>query len=253
MRYGNWLPISKGVLKLLPKDRPYTKIEALISIQNDYDQKKEVTINGYTNLWRWGKGKVYRFLNEIGVEIIYPEDTSKRQNQSGLINGLITDRSWQKNGLIRLIENKDLPRVADRCEKKSGLKTDRSADRTINLVKPNTLSCEKKDKKKSNGKKNNGCLFEQILDLYHQILAELPRVRNFTERRRSMLKARWNEKAKSQRSLYSNTLEFWEAFFKYISQSDFLMGRKGDWKANFEWIITKKNFYKIIEGNYHRD
>lgn len=251
MKYGNWLPISKGVLKLLPKDRPYTKIEALISIQNDYDQKKGVTINGYTNLWQWGKGKVYRFLKEIGVEIIYPEDTSKRQNQSGLINGLITDRSGQKNGLIRLIENKDLHGEADRYEKKSGLKTDRSADCTINLVKPNTLSCEKKDKKTSNGEKYGACLFGQILDLYHSLLAELPQVRNFTERRRSMLSARWNEKAKSQRGLYSNTLEFWEAFFKYIRESDWLMGRKGDWKANFEWIITKRNFNKIIEGTYH--
>ena len=227
MKYGNWLPISKGVLKLLPKDRPYTKIEALISIQNDYDQRKRVTINGYKNLWRWGKGKVYRFLKEIGVEIIYPGDTSKTQNQSGLINGLITDR----------------------YEKKSGLKTDRSADRTINLEEPNTNSSGKKYQKKSNC---DDCPYDKILDLYHMLLAELPRVRKFTERRRAMLAARWNEKAKSKRDLYSNTLEFWETFFKYISQSDFLMGRKTDFRANFEWIVTKQNFNKIIEGNYHR-
>lgn len=249
MKYGNWLPISKGVLKLLPKDRPYTKIEALISIQNDYDRQKKVTINGYKNLWRWGKGKVYRFLKEIGVEIIYPENTAKTQNQSGLINGLITDRSRQKNGLIRLIENKDLHGEADRYEKKSGPKTDRSADRTINLEEPNTNSSGKKCQKKSSC---DDCPYNKILDLYHLLLAELPLVRNFTEHRRSMLRARWNEKARSQRGLYSNTLEFWEAFFKYIQESDWLMGRKSDWKANFEWIITKKNFNKIIEGTYHR-
>jgi len=108
-------------------------------------------------------------------------------------------------------------------------------------------------RKKGLKKDKYSCPYNQILDLYHEILAELPRVRNFTERRRAMLTARWNEKAKSQRGLYSNTLEFWEAFFKYISESDWLMGRKGDWKANFEWIITKQNFNKIIEGNYHRD
>jgi hypothetical protein len=67
-----------------------------------------------------------------------------------------------------------------------------------------------------------------------------------------MLSARWNEKAKSERGLTSNTLEFWKGFFIYISESDFLMGRKDEWRANFEWIITKRNFYKIIEGNYHR-
>ena len=95
------------------------------------------------------------------------------------------------------------------------------------------------------------CPYNKILDLYHLLLAELPRVRKFTEERKKMLAARWNEKAKSERGLYSNTLEFWKAFFSYISQSDFLMGRKGDWKANFEWIITKRNFNKIIEGTYH--
>jgi hypothetical protein len=105
-----------------------------------------------------------------------------------------------------------------------------------------------------NGYNNNkySCPYNQILDLYHKILAELPRVRKFTEHRRKMLLARWNEKAKSERGLYSNTLEFWEAFFKYISQSDFLMGRKTDFRANFEWIVTKRNFNKIIEGVYHR-
>ena len=108
-------------------------------------------------------------------------------------------------------------------------------------------------RKKGLKKDKYSCPYNQILDLYHKILAELPQVRNFTERRRSMLKARWNEKARSESDLYSNTLEFWEAFFKYISQSDFLMGRKTDFRANFEWIITKKNFNKIIEGNYHRD
>ena len=233
----------------MPKDRPYTKIEALISIQNDYDQRKRVTINGYKNLWRWGKGKVYRFLKEIGVGIIYLEDTNKTQNQSGLINGLITDRSRQKNGLIRLIENRGLHGEADRYEKKSGLITDRSADRTINLEEPNTNSSGKKRKKKSSC---DGCPCNQILDLYHTILSELPRVRKFTDYRRSMLAARWNEKTRSEGGLCSNALEFWEAFFTYISKSDFLMGRKTDFRANFEWIVTKQNFYKIMEGIYHR-
>lgn len=96
------------------------------------------------------------------------------------------------------------------------------------------------------------CPCKQILDLYHFLLAELPKVRKFTEERKKMLSARWYEKARSEGGLHSNTLEFWEAFFKYITRSDFLMGRKTDFRANFEWIITKRNFNKIIEGNYHR-
>lgn len=110
----------------------------------------------------------------------------------------------------------------------------------------------KKDKYSPAESAKCSCPFSQILDLYHAVLPELPRVRNFTERRRKMLLARWNEKALSESGLLSNTLDFWQAFFKYISKSDFLMGRKDEWRANFEWIITKRNFYKIIEGTYHR-
>ena len=36
-----------------------------------------------------------------------------------------------------------------------------------------------------------------------------------------------------------------------IDASDFLTGRKdGRWQASFDWIFTKANFQKIIEGNY---
>ena len=103
MKYGNWVPISKGFLKHLPKDRPYTKLEAVFCLQCDYDQENLVTVNGYSSLWRWGKGKVYRFLEEVGVEIIYQESTQKKQNQNGLINGLITDRKRTESGLKRFI------------------------------------------------------------------------------------------------------------------------------------------------------
>jgi len=98
------------------------------------------------------------------------------------------------------------------------------------------------------------CPYDSIMDLYHTILDELPQIRVFSDSRKGKLRARWNEKIKSKNGLYSNTLEFWEALFKYISESDFLMGRttKSNWKANFEWIVTKRNFIKIIEGNFHR-
>ena len=41
-----------------------------------------------------------------------------------------------------------------------------------------------------------------------------------------------------------------EAFFKRIQRSDYLCGRKKDWKATFDWIIMPGNLVKIIEGNY---
>ena len=72
MKNGHWIPISKGFLKALPHDREYTELEAAYSLQIDYDCKNEITVAGYSDLWRWSRGKVYRFLERMNVEIKYP-------------------------------------------------------------------------------------------------------------------------------------------------------------------------------------
>ena len=124
MKNGNWVPVSKAFLKQLPKDRPFTKLEAAFSIQVDYDQGKKVTITGYANLWRWSVGKVYRFLKEMNVQIKYPEDTRKKQNQNGMIMNMITEGSGEKKGMIRFIDSKGLETKAEGSLKKNGRKTE---------------------------------------------------------------------------------------------------------------------------------
>lgn len=131
MKNGNWVPISKSFLKHLPHDRAYTKMEAIYSMQCDYDDNRPVSVTGYSKLWRWSKNKVWRFFDDVGVRISYPEDTQKRQNQKGLIAILIRDRSWTDKGLIRFIDNKDLPRDKDRYRTDEGLMRDRSGNTTI--------------------------------------------------------------------------------------------------------------------------
>lgn len=38
--------------------------------------------------------------------------------------------------------------------------------------------------------------------------------------------------------------------FTKVSESDFLCGIGGAWKANFDWIIRTRNFIRIYEGTY---
>jgi len=45
-------------------------------------------------------------------------------------------------------------------------------------------------------------------------------------------------------------LDFWEAYFTEIRKSDFLMGRKTDYKADFDFMVTHSKFIKVIEGAY---
>jgi len=94
-----------------------------------------------------------------------------------------------------------------------------------------------------NGK---NCPHQEIIDLYHQTLPSLPRVRIWNDKRRRLLQTRWAEDRERQ------SLDWWRGFFEYISQSDFLTGRRTDWKADLEWIVRPENFIKIINGRYHR-
>jgi hypothetical protein len=159
MKHGHWIPISKYFLKSLPHDREYTELEAAYSLQSDFDNKSKVTITGYCNLWRWSKCKVYRFLDRMNIKILYPESTSKKRNQNGLItihkpelkqtnNRLITDLKQTNNGLIRLIDNSDLQKETDLKRTKDGLKTDLKQVTTIEPITLNPKSKKKNNKRK---------------------------------------------------------------------------------------------------------
>lgn len=131
MKNGGWVPISKALARFLPKDRPFTRLEAAYSLQLDYDSGRQVTLSGYADLWKWSKGKVIRFFRDIGIQIQYPDSTGRKQNQRGLIMIQKTDRKPTDNELMRLIDSRHLEEKTNRKQTDRGLKTDRSQDATI--------------------------------------------------------------------------------------------------------------------------
>ncbi len=94
------------------------------------------------------------------------------------------------------------------------------------------------------------CPVQRIIDLYHEILPELPKVVLVSKARRQALQARWREHSAHR------DLEFWREFFAAVGASEFLMGkaqrRNGEtpWRASFDWLIAPRNFVKVVEGNY---
>lgn len=90
-------------------------------------------------------------------------------------------------------------------------------------------------------------LFSQAVDLFNEICITLPEVKEKSEARRRKFAARWKENKERQ------DLGWWEQYFEYINQSEFLMGRTdANFKCHFDWIINETNMAKIIEGNYNR-
>ena len=101
--------------------------------------------------------------------------------------------------------------------------------------------------------KNGNIPYEDIKELWNRIMEEtdLATIDGLSETRKKHLKARWNYSEKTK------SLEWWEKYFNFITESDFLMGRspvrpgKRAWKASFDWVINESNFLKIKEGNYN--
>lgn len=85
---------------------------------------------------------------------------------------------------------------------------------------------------------------QEIVSLYHEILPELPAIKEWTETRKKNLQSRWREKEERQ------NIEWWRGFFISVKESDFLMGRSNDFRADLEWLILPKNFVKVMEGRY---
>lgn len=95
------------------------------------------------------------------------------------------------------------------------------------------------------------CPQSEIVDLYHECLPELTHHKTWDGARADNLRARWRSDPKRQE------LDYWRRFFGYVSQSDFLMGRappapgRKQFRADLEWLVTKSNFDKVIDGKYH--
>ncbi|MBO8093796.1 MAG: hypothetical protein J7D60_10835 [Prosthecochloris sp.] len=131
MKYGNWIPLSKALVRELPTNRPFSKVEAAYSVQVDYDNNQPVSVAGYAKRWGWGRKRVLSFLYELGVTINYPENTDVKQNQKGQIGIQIGDRCRSDREQINFIDNKELSSKKNRSGTDKEQIRDRSGNTTI--------------------------------------------------------------------------------------------------------------------------
>ncbi|HHC8921408.1 TPA: hypothetical protein ACN3MR_002876 [Stenotrophomonas maltophilia] len=102
--------------------------------------------------------------------------------------------------------------------------------------------------------KKNGpppCPHLEIVDLFHEVLPELPEVRTWEGTRRNKLAARWKADPSRQ------SIEWWRQFFLTVRKSGWLMGKVNGhdgtpFKCTLEWLVSPENFAKVIEDFYTR-
>ena len=102
------------------------------------------------------------------------------------------------------------------------------------------------------------CPHQQIIALYAKHLPALPQPRIWEGQRAENLRARWRwvltaRRGNGQRYATDlpSALDFFDRFFSYAADSDFLTGRNGSWQGcDLAWLVKAENFAKVLEGKY---
>lgn len=120
------------------------------------------------------------------------------------------------------------------------LSSSSSSSSTANINTPTEYSSSREDPK------SNDCPQKEIIETYHRVLPECPRVVIWNEPQKKMLRARWREDPQRK------SVEWWANYFQHIRGSPFLMGKKKEFIVDLEWIVRPQNFAKIMNGRYHQ-
>lgn len=102
------------------------------------------------------------------------------------------------------------------------------------------------------------CPHQEIIGLYAKHLPTLPQPRIWDGQRAENLRVRWRWVLTAKRSNgerhatdLPSGLSFFDRFFGYVAESDFLTGRNGKWQScSLAWLVKAENFAKVLEGQY---
>ena len=104
------------------------------------------------------------------------------------------------------------------------------------------------------------CPVDRLVDLYHEVLPELPRCRLMPEARRRALQKRWrwvlsSRKADgtSRATSSDDALGWMRQFFERARDNDFLMGRTArgagheGWQCDLDHLLSDKGLKSVVE------
>jgi hypothetical protein len=164
------------------------------------------------------------------------------------------------------------PKVpAKKEEKASGKASGKAFDEASDKTSPNQeQEQEQEEDKEPNGSSSTAspstvsrlpnCPHGQVIDLFAKHLPTLPQPKPelWDGQRAKDLRSRWKWLLTAKRrdgTPYATTeaeaLDWFDRFFGFVADSDFLSGRNGQWTAcDLGWLVKAANFAKVIQGNY---
>jgi hypothetical protein len=89
--------------------------------------------------------------------------------------------------------------------------------------------------------------FQAIVDAYNSTMTGLPKVRELTPKRRTLVRSAWQASAKRR------SMEFWRAYFAECQDEGFLNGTgpyrepHANWRPDFDYLLSAKVVTRVYE------
>ena len=144
---------------------------------------------------------------------------------------------------------KDRERIAARRNVSQDVAECREVSQNVRDVAHTDTDTDKDICPSPSGEGRDAVVVADIVEAYHEICKDLPKVIKITPARRQAIRARWRNELPS--------LDDWRRFFAVVNESKFLTGRapatggrEKPFLADIDFLIKQGNVVKIMEGKY---
>lgn len=183
--------------------------------------------------------------------------------KKGFIDSAWNLLNWEKR---QFASDSSKDRVAKhRALQKKKQEQTSNGDVTLHETKANGLDTEQNRTEEANASVGSAdrlprCDTQSVVDLYHEILPELPSVRLMNDQRRKAASSLWKFALTSRKSDGSlratnaaEAMEWIRGYFTRARDNDFLMGRghkaagHEGWQCDFDFLMSEKGKKHVIE------
>lgn len=196
-----------------------------------------------------------RIAVKMGVQVRELEEIKRRLMEAELIDENMHPVAWEKRQYkhdnsterVRAYRERQRQQGAEQPEEdETPDETVTKHDVTVSETPPDTDTDTDTEKNKDlsvSSKAKPPTPHQQIVELYHEQLPDLSRVVKLTDERRRRLR-------KLHEGIMERDLDNWRGYWQAVRRSDFLMGRKKDWRADFDFLTRPNTPLKVLEGSY---
>lgn len=231
--------------------------------------------------WKWSRGKVLRFLDELQKSGQIVQQKSKLITLISIVNyelyqcGSTTESTTDSTSNNTSDSTTDEPQTGQQKGQQIGQQTDVNKN-----VKKNNILSRKLDNIPSppNGEealtpapaseaadpkaedeeiiqpepaqKKKPLPAKKIADMWNATCTSYPKIFTLSDARKNKIRIRVEEMGGIEKAM-----PIMQTIFKKMQESKFLKGEsKRGWKASFDWVFENgKNWVKVWEGNYDND